>query len=173
MAASANQTARGADVDGRRRVSDCGDEAIVGQDVADQFWKRVRLTGLERLGLDDQVVVARAASSRDQVDADRRWRGAVVRCSELVDDRLHAVRRVLRDLRSLRRLGRNDVADRYGHTCSYCSVCVTANITAGAAGAKAVAATVAMLMAVLSDAYMTSMKSPANNDATSLSDTTR
>ena len=115
MAASANQTPRGADVDGRRRASDCGDEAIVGQDVADQFRERVRLGRLECLGLDDQVVVARAASSRDQVDADRRSRGAVVRRRELVDDRLHAARRVLRDLRSLRRLGGDDVANVYSH----------------------------------------------------------
>jgi hypothetical protein len=115
MAASANQTPRGADVDGRRRASDCGDEAIVGQDVTDQFRERVRLGGLERLGLDDQVVVARAVSSRDQVDADRRSRSAVVRCSELVDDRLHAARRVLRRLRGFRRLGGDDVADVYGH----------------------------------------------------------
>ena len=115
MAASANQTPRGADVDGRRRACDGRDEAIVGQDVANQFRKRVRLGGLERLGLDDQVVVARAASSRDQVDADRRSRGAVVRRRELVDDRLHAARRVLRDLRSLRRLGGDDIADVHGH----------------------------------------------------------
>ena len=115
MAASANQTARGADVDGRRRASNCGDKAIVGQDVADQFRKRIRLASLERLGLDDQVVIARAARSRNQVDADRRWRRRVVRRRELVDDRLHAVRRVLRDLRVLRCLGGDDVADRYGH----------------------------------------------------------
>ena len=115
MAASANQTPRGADVDSRRRARDCGDEAIVGQDVADQFRERVRLGGLERFGLDNQVVVARAASSRDQVDADRRSRGAVVRRRELVDDRLHAARRVLRDLRSLRRLGGDDIADVHGH----------------------------------------------------------
>ena len=115
MAASANQTTRGADVDGRRRASDCGDEAIVGQNVADQFRKRVRLGGLERFGLDNQVVVARAASSRHQVDADRRSRGAVVSRRKLVDDRLHAARRVLRNLRGLRRLGGDDVADIYGH----------------------------------------------------------
>ncbi len=115
MAASANQTARGADVDGRRRACDGRDEAIVGQDMADQFRKRIRLAGLKRLGLDNQVVIARAASSRDQVDADRCRYGAVVRRRELVDDRLHAIRRVLRDLRVLRCLGGDDVADRYGH----------------------------------------------------------
>ena len=115
MAASANQTPRSADVDGRRRACDCADEAIVGQNMANQFRERIRLAGLKRFGLDDQVVVARAASSRDQVDADRRSRGAVVCRRELVDDRLHAARRVLRNLRSLRRLGGDNIADVYGH----------------------------------------------------------
>jgi len=115
MTASANQTARSADIDRRRRASNGRDEAIVGQNVTDQFRERVRLASLERLGLDDQVVIARAARSRDQVDADRRSRGAVVRRRELVDDRLHAARRVLRNLRSLRRLGGDNIADVYGH----------------------------------------------------------
>jgi hypothetical protein len=39
--------------------------------MADQFRKRIRLTSLKRLGLNDQVVVTGAASSRNQVDADR------------------------------------------------------------------------------------------------------
>lgn len=46
-------------------------------------------------------------------------------------------------------------------------------MTAGAAGAKAVAATVAMLTLVLSAAYMTSIKSPASKDATSFNVTTK
>ncbi len=69
--------------------------------MADQFRKRVSLRRLERLGLDDQVVVARGRRWRDKVDADRRRRAAVICRGELVDDRLHARRRVLRRLRVL------------------------------------------------------------------------
>jgi hypothetical protein len=42
--------------------------------MTDQFRKRIRLTSLKRFGLDNQVVVAGRASSRNQVDADRRSR---------------------------------------------------------------------------------------------------
>ena len=72
--------------------------------MADQFRKRVCLAGLKRFGLDDQVVVAGGASSRNQVDADRCSGRAVVSRGKLVDDRLHAIRRVLRSLRGFRRL---------------------------------------------------------------------
>ena len=83
--------------------------------MADQFRKSVRLRRLERFGLDNQVVVAGAASSRNQVDADRRSRDAVIRRGKLVDDRLHAVRRILRYLCCFRCLSGDDVTDRYGH----------------------------------------------------------
>ena len=79
--------------------------------MADQFRKRVSLSRLKRFGLDNQVVVAGRASSRNQVDADCCSRGAVVSRSKLVDDRLHAIRRVLRRLAVFRCLGGDDVAN--------------------------------------------------------------
>ena len=79
--------------------------------MTDQFRKRIRLTSLKRLGLNDQVVVTGAASSRNQVDADCCSGRAVVSRGKLVDDRLHAIRRVLRRLAVFRCLGGDDVAN--------------------------------------------------------------
>ena len=75
--------------------------------MADQFWERVDLGRLERLGLGDQVLVARRAGHGNQVDADRGSRRVVVRGGELVDDGRHASRRVLSCLRRLDRLSRD------------------------------------------------------------------
>ncbi len=58
-------------------------------------------------GLDDQVVVARAARSGHEVDADRRRGRAVVGGRELVDDCRDVCRGVLRRLGVLCRLGGN------------------------------------------------------------------
>lgn len=83
--------------------------------MTDQFRKGVRFGWLERLGLYDQVVVAGCTRSRDKVDADRCCRRRIIGGSKLVNDRLHAIRRVLRYLSRFRYLSGDNVTDRYGH----------------------------------------------------------
>ena len=79
--------------------------------MAHQFGEGVDLGRLQGFGLGDQVLVAGRASSRDEVDADRRGGGAVVRRRELVDDGRHASRGVLGGLAVLDRFGRNEDFD--------------------------------------------------------------
>lgn len=69
--------------------------------MADQFGERIRLRGQQGFGLDDQVLVARVIELRDKVDRKRPGSRVVVRGRELVDDRGHVRRRVLRCLRCL------------------------------------------------------------------------
>lgn len=83
--------------------------------MADQFWKGVCFRRLERFGLDNQVIVTGAARRRNQVDADCRRRGRVIRRGKLVDNRLHAGGRVLRDLSYFGVFRRDDVADSNCH----------------------------------------------------------
>ena len=83
--------------------------------MANQLRKRIRLSRLKRFGFNDQIVVARAARSRDKIDADRRGGGVIVRRRELVDDRLHAIGRVLRRLGVLSGLRWDDIANGYSH----------------------------------------------------------
>ena len=121
-------TATDAHVDGAGGSCDCTDEVTIPQDLTHQFRERVDLGRLKRLGLGDQVLVASGPSSRDQVDRDRGSTGAVIRRRELVDDRGHASRRVLRGLCVLDRFGRNQVLDGDCHIITpkvvRCSMCI-------------------------------------------------
>jgi len=106
---------RYADVDGRRGPGQRRDEAAGVQDVADQFGEGVRLARLQRLGLDDQIVVTGSSAGRYQVHADRCGRRAVVGGGELVDDRRDARRGVHRRLRVIDGLRGNEDGYCYGH----------------------------------------------------------
>jgi len=110
-----NFTTTDAHVDGAGGSCDCTDEVAIVQNLPHQFGEGVDLGRLKRLGLGDQVAVASGTRHSDQVDRDRGSTGAVIGRRELVDDCLHAVRRVLRRLSVLRGLGRDDVTNGYGH----------------------------------------------------------
>lgn len=79
--------------------------------MTDQFRERICFRWLERFSLDNQVVVAGRTRSSDQVDADRCGGRAVVSRSKLVDDRLHAIRYILRGLCCFRCFSGDDVAN--------------------------------------------------------------
>lgn len=70
--------------------------------MADQFGERVRLARQQRLGLDDQVLVARRVKLRHEVDRQGSRRSAVVGRRELVDNGRHVLGGVLRGLGVLR-----------------------------------------------------------------------
>ena len=102
--------------------------------MAHNLREGVGFARLQRLVLDDQVVVAGSASARHQVDADRRGRAGVVGRGELVDDRRDTVGGVLRRLRVFRSLGWDQNGNGYGHV-----LALIQNVDA--AGIKGVGAT--------------------------------
>ena len=75
--------------------------------MADQLRERIRLRGQQRLGLNDQVLVARRVKLRHEVDRQGSRRCAVICGRKLVDDGRYVRSRVLGHLRVLGNLGRD------------------------------------------------------------------
>ena len=102
-------------VDGRVRSSDGGNKPACHQHLADNLGESVHLACGQRLGLGDQVLIARRVARGDQVNAQGRSRCAEVGRDELVDDRGDVGRGVLGCLAILGVLGRNQHFYGNGH----------------------------------------------------------